>query len=429
MAKVHLIVDYIKALEIGRKISVRSIASELKISEGTAYKAIKECESMGYIKTLPRAGTVRVESPKEKTIKNLTYEEILKIVDGELLGGASGIDKLVYKFIIGAMEIDAMKKYISPGGILIVGNREEAQDLALKNNTGVLITGGFDCTDKIKEMANFLEIPVISSAYDTFTIATLINKALSQNLIKQRILYVSDIMKTNPKILRANNTIKDWKILAESTGFDKFPILDEKDKLVGVVTSKDLFNKGEDSSLIEKYMKKPVQVNPKTTVAYASHLMEWDDLDFVPVTEGNKLVGVISKGDVLKGIKERWMRHRGNENIEDRLIENFDYYEENGKYYFNGKVTSDMLDPLGTMSKSLTSMIMVKTASIIIKNQDLYLEMDNIAINYIEPLQLDNKFKIEVEIINISKSNAKVLIKVVNNDGKCNAVGTLSALH
>ena len=63
MAKVHLVVNHIKNLEIGRKISVRSIAQELGISEGTAYKAIKECEEEGYLKTLPRAGTVRVESP------------------------------------------------------------------------------------------------------------------------------------------------------------------------------------------------------------------------------------------------------------------------------------------------------------------------------------------------------------------------------
>lgn len=428
MAKVHLVVNHIKNLEIGRKISVRSIAQELGISEGTAYKAIKECEEEGYIKTLPRAGTIRVESPKEKKIKNLTYEEVLKIVDGELLGGAAGIEKPIYKFVIGAMELDAMKKYISPGGILIVGNREAAQNMALKNENGVLISGGFNCTDKIREMADKLDIPVISSSYDTYTIASLINKALSQNLIRQRILYVSDIMKTAPVSLYDYETVNQWKERAEATGFDRFPVLDDKNKVVGMITPREVLGK-DGAEPISKYMKKPVQVNPRTTVAYAAHIMEWEDVEQIPVTEGDKFLGIISRADVLRGLKERWMSHKTSESLEDRIIEHFTYEEKNDRYIFSGRVTGEMLDPLGTLSRSLLSMIMVKCSSIILKNRNLYTEIDNISMNIIKPIQPEHHFSVELELVFTSKSHSKMEVRVRNNDGECVALGMVSAVH
>ena len=48
------ILDYIANLAVGKKISVRSIAKHLKVSEGTAYRAIKEAENTGFVSTIAR---------------------------------------------------------------------------------------------------------------------------------------------------------------------------------------------------------------------------------------------------------------------------------------------------------------------------------------------------------------------------------------
>ena len=61
MSKHEEIIKYILSLDIGTKISVRGVSSELGVSEGTAYRAIKECESIGIVNTISRVGTVRVE--------------------------------------------------------------------------------------------------------------------------------------------------------------------------------------------------------------------------------------------------------------------------------------------------------------------------------------------------------------------------------
>ena len=69
---------------------------------------------------------------------------------------------------------------------MIVGNREEAHRLALENDCAVLITGGFMCSQEIRALADEKGLPVITSTYDTFTIATMINRAISEQMIKRK---------------------------------------------------------------------------------------------------------------------------------------------------------------------------------------------------------------------------------------------------
>ena len=55
------ILKHIEDLPIGDRISVRSIAKSLSVSEGTAYRAIKDAENIGLVSTIQRVGTIRIE--------------------------------------------------------------------------------------------------------------------------------------------------------------------------------------------------------------------------------------------------------------------------------------------------------------------------------------------------------------------------------
>lgn len=186
MATKHdLILEYIESLPVGNRISVRSIAKELNVSEGTAYRAIKDAENVGLVSTIQRVGTIRIERKLKKHIERLTFGEVVRIIEGDVLGGAAGLDKVLNKFVIGAMTKHAMERYITPGSLMIVGNRAEVQKLALEDGAAVLITGGFNTTAEIAKLADDLEMPILRTSYDTFTVATMINRALSDQLIKK----------------------------------------------------------------------------------------------------------------------------------------------------------------------------------------------------------------------------------------------------
>lgn len=187
------ILAFIEALPVGEKLSVRLIAKELNVSEGTAYRAIKEADNVGLVSTIQRVGTIRIESKSNENIENLTYKEIVKIIDGEVHGGSLGLDKTLTKFMIGAMTEEAMLRYISEKSLMIVGNRDKAQELSLQNGAAVLITGGFEPSSNVIQLANQKKLPLISTSYDTFTVGTMINRAMTDQLIKKEILQVHNI--------------------------------------------------------------------------------------------------------------------------------------------------------------------------------------------------------------------------------------------
>ena len=81
------ILKHIDELPVGEKISVRQIAKALNVSEGTAYRAIKEAENQGYVSSIERVGTIRIERKKKENIEKLTFAEVVNIVDGQVLGG------------------------------------------------------------------------------------------------------------------------------------------------------------------------------------------------------------------------------------------------------------------------------------------------------------------------------------------------------
>ncbi|MGL6146715.1 MAG: DRTGG domain-containing protein, partial [Macrococcoides caseolyticum] len=211
MTKHEQIIEHISNLPVGSKISVRQIAKILRVSEGTAYRAIKEAENNGIVSTIERVGTIRIEKKKRNAIDNLTFAEIVNIIDGHVIGGREGLHKSLTRFAIGAMELNEVEKYIGENTLLIVGNRSEVQKLALSKGSAVLVTGGFDTTEEVKQMADNLELPIISSNFDTFAVANMINRAIYDQLIKKEVLTAQDILiKIEDTIyLRENDTVSE----------------------------------------------------------------------------------------------------------------------------------------------------------------------------------------------------------------------------
>src|SRR5690625_7551244 len=105
------IIRHILSLKVGNKTSVRQIARELEVSDGTAYRAIKEAENQGLVSTIERVGTIRIERKEQGDFEYLTFAEVVNVVDGQVLGGSDGLHKTLNKFVIGAMKLDAMMRY------------------------------------------------------------------------------------------------------------------------------------------------------------------------------------------------------------------------------------------------------------------------------------------------------------------------------
>ncbi len=410
------IIRYIQSLHIGDKISVRTIAKEIGVSDGTAYRAIKEAENQGLVSTIERIGTVRIEKKKKDNIDRLTFAEVVNIVDGHVLGGRNGLHKTLSKFLIGAMKLEDMKKYFEPGSLMIVGNRDEAHRLSLEQGAAVLITGGFDAADDVKELANRLHLPIISSSYDTFTVAAMINRAIYDNLIKKEILLVEDIYTpfANTCYLHVSDCVADWYRKSSETGHTRIPVIDDKRHLLGIVAAKDVMGMA-DGILIERVMTRhPITTGPRTTIAATAHLMVWEGIDLLPVVEPNrKLLGIISRSDVIKAMQYMQKQPQMGETFEDLILSHITLSKENGTIVYKGKVVPQMTNTYGTLSSGvlLTAMSEASRQALrAVKKGDYVIE--NTSIFFLKPVQIDQELWIKPTILEIGRKFGKVDVEV-----------------
>lgn len=423
LTKHEQIIRYITELSVGTRISVRKIAQTLEVSEGTAYRAIKEAENQGLVSTKERTGTVRVDRKQRQNIDKLTFAEVVSMVDGEVLGGARGMEKTLHKFVIGAMQQDAMMRYIEPGSLLLVGNRNRAHMCALEQGAGVLITGGFDTAPEVKRLADELELPLISSSYDTFTVATMINRAIYDRLIKKKIMLVEDIIRTDAPVssLRSYNTVADMEMLMEETGHNRFPVVDEWHRPIGIVTTKDVVG-AEPAQTVDRLMtRNPITIHPQASVASAAHIMVWEGIELLPVIDTNrKMTGVISRQEVLKAMQYIQMQPQNGETFEDLIWSGFeDRRNDEGRLYFRGMITAQMTNHLGTVSEGVLTTIMTQVAYRTAKEHkkgDLIL--DNFSGYFLKPVQIDSIIEIMPTVIEVSRRFCKIDIEIFHSGAR-----------
>lgn len=417
ITKHEQIIQYILSLDVGNKISVRQIAKTLNVSEGTAYRAIKDAENQGIVSTIERVGTVRIERKKKENFEKLTFAEVINIVDGQVLGGRNGLHKTLSKFVIGAMQLDAMLRYTEAGSLLIVGNRVKAHELALNEGAAVLITGGFDTDDYIKRLADEKELPIISTSYDTFTVATMINRAIYDQLIKKEIVFVGDISTpaNETYVLYAKDRLTSWYELNKNSTHTRFPVLDDKQRVCGMVTSKDII--GQDSDMfIERVMtKNPIVVQAKTSLAYVAHMMVWEGIEVVPVVDqSQKLKGIVSRQDVLKALQQIQRQPQVGDTIDDIISSNMKVLDGQDNS-FETIVTPQMTNSLGTLSNGVFTSLITEASSrylLHLKKGDLVVE--NLTVYFIKPVPIDSKLIIKPYLLEAGRIYAKLDVEVYN---------------
>ncbi|WP_108022203.1 DRTGG domain-containing protein [Melghirimyces profundicolus] len=414
------ILEYIENLEIGHKISVRQIARELGVSEGTAYRAIKDAENQGLVSTVERVGTVRIEKKHRSKIERLTFAEVVNIVDGQVVGGSTGLHKTLNKFVIGAMKLEAMIRYVEPGNLLIVGNRDNAHRISLERGAAVLITGGFDATEEVKRLADQLELPVISCTYDTFTVAAMINRAIYDRLIKKEILLVEDMLNPEkpPIFLRLDDRVSRFHESVQETKHSRYPVVDANGKLHGMVTAKDVVGHSSDERIERVMTKNPITVTPKTSLAAAAHEMVWEGIELLPVVNTqHHLLGVISRQDVIKSLQYMQKQPQVGETINDLIVKGFEEVKERGgELMYRGVVAPQMTDPLGNLSTGVLTALITEAAHRRLRRQHRGdMVTDNLTLYSLKPVQLEREIHIRPRVIELGRKVGKVDVEVYHD--------------
>lgn len=423
ITKHEMIVKHIQELPIGTRISVRAIAKELQVSEGTAYKAFKEAEAAGLVSTKERIGTVRIDRRRRESMEQLTFREVAEIVDGRLHGGIEGIEKTLQKFVIGAMELEAMLRYIGQSSLLIVGNRKNVHRRALEQGAGILLTGGFEPEVEVVELANELQLPVLSTRHDTFTVASMINRAMYDRLIRRKIILLEDIVTfTKPAdVMLVGQTVAQYYALFRETGSARFPVLDERGRVVGMMTAKDAAG-ADDAVGIEKVMSKhPITAAPNITVTSAVHTMALEGIDLLPIVDRHrKLLATVTRQEVLDAMRFAGRQPESGETFEELIWTGFvshsELNQEDASIVYSGKITPQMSGALGMASEGLLSTLMTQAARNMIREtskRDFLL--DNVNTYFLHPIPIESEVTIIAKPLELSRMVTKIEVEIIDH--------------
>lgn len=433
ITKHEQLLQHIEGLPFGTKISVRKLAKTLGVSEGTAYRALKEAESLGIVVTKERIGTIRIEKKPRNISDQLTFGDVVEIVEGHVLGGVDGLHKTLHKYVIGAMKIDAMARYIDADSLLIVGNQDDAHALALEQGAGVLITGGFGTSRDMKDLADQLSLPIISSRHDTFTVASMINRAIFDRLIKKKIMMVEDIVegRTRVSMLKVSSNVADFETLSEETGEHRFPVVDEWNRVIGIVGRKDIEHL-DDKQSIEKYITRhPITVGLQTSVASAAQIMMWEGIDFLPIVDRNrKLLSSVTRREVLQAMRDAQNEPQLGETFEHLMWNGFAEERDEQGLFFHGIITPQMSSNIGTISEGVLVSLMLQAALSAAKeaNGNDHV-LDNLTTYFLRPVQIENSIVIRPLVLEMSRKTCKLEIAISrHNQLVSKAVMTLQSI-
>ena len=107
------------------------------------------------------------------------FQNIVDTLNGTVITGDINEVFTKGKVVIAAANPDMMENYIEEGDIVILGNRYEAQLCAIEMEAKcIIVCEGAGISKTITKVANERDCIIISTSYDTYTVARLINQSM-----------------------------------------------------------------------------------------------------------------------------------------------------------------------------------------------------------------------------------------------------------
>jgi len=193
------------------------------------------------------------------------------------------------------------------------------------------------CVDKDESLARVLEL---MKKYDITKIPVIENKKLvgiiTDNVIAYKLgsirkravsashLHASSVTEKKIKTVSPDAEVKDILETVGESGPTMLPVVEQGDKLVGVVTKADLLHLVNSKKPLHSIMqKKPHFISPDDRVIHARRVMIEKDVARLPVAHDGRLVGIISDIEIafaLADIKKSYSLGKQKHQLDELLV-------------------------------------------------------------------------------------------------------------
>lgn len=162
------------------------------------------------------------------------YKNIIETLEGKILTGNEHGYFIRGKVVIGVGTQEVLASSVENDDLVIIGDREESQLLSIASNCScIIVTNGFEVSREVLEAARQREVVVISTPYDTFTTARLINQSMPIKYFMTK----SDIIH-----FHMDDYVDEVRDAVAKIRHRDFPILDESQNYVGMFSRRNLLS-------------------------------------------------------------------------------------------------------------------------------------------------------------------------------------------
>lgn len=154
---------------------------------------------------------------------NTTLNNIVDVLSAKVLNESDRA--FTGKMTVYAMEPDELGDRIKEGDIVIVGDRDNAQEDAVNRNVSlIIVSGGYQMKDEILKKAKKNNISVISTELNSFMAARMLPLSIPAEFV---------MTKGDLNTVNIDDTVEDVKDIMAKTRYRSYPVLDNDGAIVG----------------------------------------------------------------------------------------------------------------------------------------------------------------------------------------------------
>ena len=229
-------VEYRHMDGVSEKISIKKAWEKLSSTHATTLPAVDRHGKLIGVITVKDIAMSYMEVYDNTIIStaHTPYDNIIETLSAELIVGNKKDIVKKGKVLIAAANPDMMENYISKDDIVILGNRYESQLCAIEMDAQcIIICDGAPASKTITKLAEEKSCSIISTPYDTYTVARLINQSIP----------IKHFMTTSNLItFSLDDYITDIREVMASKRHQYYPVLDDYGKYTGLISQRNYLN-------------------------------------------------------------------------------------------------------------------------------------------------------------------------------------------
>jgi len=223
-------IDYIKKFTVNENDSITKAFEKMNSVNVSKIPVVDDHKKMVGIVSMKDIAREQFSSNYERVCAS--YDNIINVLKAETV--LKFDDKIEGKLIVAGYKSTTIieETKLSSNNVLIVGNRHSVIEYAI--NSGVkliVVTGEHEIKDEHIELAKRNKVNIIKSSYNTLYTTRIFN-------------FCNDVLtitnKTDVLCVNENDSLNDFIKLANEKKYSYYPVLDKKDKCLGIIRLSDI---------------------------------------------------------------------------------------------------------------------------------------------------------------------------------------------